>query len=338
MKIMLDTKINMMNKKSIKGLMLLLLFTAFVACNENDNDVNVYTGESFVSFGTTTSASGAESSTSEIEITAYASIPNLQEDVTVSVQISEENASASNYTIVDGKSSFTFGKDKYSDTIKIKPVDNFDEDGTKTITFTLTSAPDGVNLGFPGPDGKNKTFTVTLTDDDCAIKEDNFIGAPSGSEVTGSRSFASKLTFKADPDKASTATEVYLLMSGNIQEEYMLDAWNEAIVQSWDIPVKLDFSDPQNPKVEFGNNPAADMKNYNGAPMAVAAYTDADSDGTADWSYGLHVTPELAKNATFSTCDKTLHFEYIWTVARAANPDFGDFNSGPLKVVVDLKF
>lgn len=326
-----------MKKNIIKTLFLSFIVAAVISCDENDNDVNIYTGDNFVSFGTTTSVTSPESG-DPLTITAYASTSNLTSDFNVEYEITEENVSSGNYTITGGKSFFTFGPNRYSDSIEIVPEDNFTEDGTKIITITLTSAPEGYSIGFPGVDKFNKTFVINLTDDDCALDVNDFTGAPTGTETAGSSVFDTKLTFKDDPDKTNTDTKLYLLMSGNIQQEYMIDAWGESIVESWDIPVEFDITDPDNPKVTFSNNANADTKTYNGVETAVACYTDDGSGGAADWAYGLYITPELVDKAVFSTCDKTFYFEYIWIVNTAGSSTFGDFNSGPFKMAVNLQF
>ena len=157
-------------KKYIKNLLILSLFTAIIiGCTENDNEENVYTGDNFISFGAVSTASALESATGTITITAYASIPNLQNDVTVGFEITTDNATAADYTIIDGKSSFSFGSGKYEDSIQIKPIDNLVEDGEKVISITLSNTSDSSLIGFPGPDGKGKTFTVVFKDDDCAF-------------------------------------------------------------------------------------------------------------------------------------------------------------------------
>ncbi len=156
-----------MNYNLIKTFILTISIGLFVSCEEEDK--NVYLGESYVSFGATTSASALESSTVPITITAYASIPNLQNDVTVDFSITSDNATSANYTVVDNKSNFTFGADKYTDQIQIIPVDNFDEDGEKSINITLTGVTGGYTLGLPGPDANSNTYVVTIQDDDCAF-------------------------------------------------------------------------------------------------------------------------------------------------------------------------
>ena len=156
-------------KKNIIKALLLVFITAFTGCTENDNEENVYSGDNFISFGTSTSGSALESATDAITITAYASVANIQSDFTVDVDIVAAQGTSADYTVIDGKTQFTFGPGKYVDQIQIKPIDNFDEDGNKIINLSLTSASNGSFIGFPGPDGNGKVFTVTFEDDDCAF-------------------------------------------------------------------------------------------------------------------------------------------------------------------------
>ena len=158
-----------MKNNLLKSIFLSVTLMAFMSCGDTDNEENVYSGGTYISFGADTASSALESSTVPITITAYASVPNLQSDITVETTITGDNATAANYTVVDGKSSFTFGPNKYTDTIQIIPVDNVDEDGVKTLSIMLSSASDGSTLGLPGPDGNSNTFKVTLEDDDCAF-------------------------------------------------------------------------------------------------------------------------------------------------------------------------
>ncbi len=156
-----------MNNSLIKIFIFSILLGAFMSCEEEDK--NVYEGESYISFGKTTSSSALESTTAPITITAYASIPNLQNDITVDFSISSDNATSANYTVLDNKTSFSFGVDKYTDQIQILPIDNFDEDGEKSINITLTNSSGGYTLGLPGPDAHSNTYVVTIQDDDCAF-------------------------------------------------------------------------------------------------------------------------------------------------------------------------
>ena len=139
------------------------IMMSLMSCDEQDL---VYSGEDFISFGTTTSASIPEGSTEPYTVTASASVANISSEITVNVTIS---GATEGVDFTASKSSFNFGPDKYNDTIVITPIDNFDEDGDKVITLTLDRSSGGYTIGFPGPDGNSSSFTLTIQDDDCAF-------------------------------------------------------------------------------------------------------------------------------------------------------------------------
>ena len=226
-----------MKKNIIKALFLSAFITAFVSCNENDNEENIYTGDNFISFGTETSASALESSSNAITITAYASVANIQSDIAVDFSVVTEQGTDADYTIVDGKSQFNFGEGKYEDTIEILSVDNFDEDGNKIITINLTSASDGSSLGLPGVDANGKSFTVTLEDDDCAFTVEE-LGTSSWSGLDSAPSS------QAGPNESQVITSfdgTNLLIEG-LSYGWMTDTayWDEVIVDSFPVIAIVD--------------------------------------------------------------------------------------------------
>ncbi|MCG1035711.1 hypothetical protein [Polaribacter sargassicola] len=224
-----------MKKYFYKLIILFLSISVFTSCEEDDK--NLYTGDSYISFGTVTSSSQLESSQNSIVITAYASIPNIQNDITVDFEVVNEQGTSSDYIIVDGKSQFTFGPDKYTDTIEIMPIDNYDEDGDKIITFTLTSASDGSSVGLPGPDANSKSYTVTFNDDDCAFTEEELGAATwSGTDnVSGSYAGPNASQIITSHDGSN------LLLEG-LGYGFLTDTdyWNEVIVDSYPVVADID--------------------------------------------------------------------------------------------------
>lgn len=169
MKTIMDIKNKIMITKIIKKTILSFAILCLIASCSDDEQANVYQGGSFISFGDTNSGTKLESSTEPITITAYASVPNNQNEISVDFSIEITNGTDADYIVIDNKTSFNFDSDNYSDSIEILPVNNLDEDGDKTITVTLTSNSAGYTLGFPGPDANGKVFTFVIEDDDCAF-------------------------------------------------------------------------------------------------------------------------------------------------------------------------
>ncbi|QNM84255.1 hypothetical protein H9W90_08520 [Polaribacter pectinis] len=224
-----------MKNNFFKIIVLFLSVIVFTSCE--DEDKNVYSGDNFISFGTTYSQSALESSQSSIVVTAYASVGNIQSDINVDFELVTEQGTSADYTVVGGKSQFNFGAGKYVDTIELVPVDNFDEDGDKIIKITLTSASDGSSLGLPGPDANGKTFTVTFEDDDCAFTvEELGTSTFSGTDnVPGSQ---------AGPNESLVTTSfdgTNLLIEG-LSYGWMTDTgyWDEVVVDSFPVIAKVD--------------------------------------------------------------------------------------------------
>ncbi len=226
-----------MKKNIIKTILLSFIITAFISCNENDNEKNIYSGSNFISFGTVTSASALESANGAITITAYASVANLSSDITVDVDISAETGSSANYTIVNGKSNFVFSAGKYVDEIQIMPIDNFDEDGDKIIKFTLSAASDGSSLGLPGPDSNGKVFTVTFEDDDCAFTIQGL-----GDATWSGMDNAPASQAGPNESQVTTSSNGTDLFIEGLSYGWMTDTafWDEVIVDSFKVTAVVD--------------------------------------------------------------------------------------------------
>ena len=77
-------------------------------------------------------------------------------------------SSASAVTIKSGES-FAF--------VTITAVDNDVTDGNKKLTFTLESTSDAsFTIGYPGPAKKAKSMDLYISDDDCPLVIDDFVG------------------------------------------------------------------------------------------------------------------------------------------------------------------
>jgi hypothetical protein len=226
-----------MKKNIIKAFLLSTFIAAFIGCNENDNEENIYTGDNFISFGTQTSVSALESTSNTITITAYASVANIQSDIAVDFELVNEQGTSADYSIVDGKSQFNFGAGKYVDSIELMAIDNLDEDGDKIIVVNLTSASDGSSLGLPGPDANGKSFTVVLEDDDCAFTVES-LGTASWSGLDNAPSG------EAGPNESQVITSfdgTNLSIEG-LSYGWMTDTgyWDEVIVDSYPVTAIVD--------------------------------------------------------------------------------------------------
>lgn len=290
-----------MKKYFFKLIVLFLSVSIFTSCEEADK--NLYTGDNFISFGTQTSASALESSTSTIKVTAYASVANIQSDINVDFEVVNEQGSSANYTIVGGKSQFNFGAGKYVDTIEIMSVDNFDEDGDKIIKITLTSASDGSSVGLPGPDGNGKSFTVTLEDDDCAFT----IQELGTAKWTGTDNAPSS---QAGPNESQVTTSfdgTNLLIEG-LSYGWMTDTafWDEVIIDSFPV---IAVVDPITGAVTIAKQPLCNTT-WNGAPQpsyfieATGQYVSCSE--TLTISYDLLQGADIASAAVLRSFTETL--------------------------------
>lgn len=140
-----------------------VIMMSLASCEKQDN---LYSGDDFISFGGTTSATIPEGSIAPYPVTASASVANISSEITVTVSFTGATEGV-DYTA--SKSSYTFGPDQYNDTIEITPIDNTDEDGNKEIMLSLDSSSGDYTLGFPGPDANSSSFNLTIQDDDCAF-------------------------------------------------------------------------------------------------------------------------------------------------------------------------
>ncbi len=238
MKIMLVIKNKLKMKKIINKVSILLLSMMILSsCNENDNDVNIYDGDDFISFGASTSGSLLENDTNSFKITAYASMPEITEAFTVSVALESTDAiSGVDYVVVDGKDSFSFGPNQHEDTIEITAVDNLNPETDKTITLSLTSASNSTNIGLPGPDVLAKVFTLTLVEDDCPftiqeLGDALWSGTDSSSGSEGPN--ASQITTSYDGTDFTFEGIGYGWITNT-------DYWNEPVIDSQKVIASVD--------------------------------------------------------------------------------------------------
>lgn len=271
-----------MNRLFKNVLFLSITSLLFMACNENDNDVNIYDGETYISFQAKTSGQVLENSTKPFQIKAYASIPVITEDFTVDFTVSSTDATSADYTVVGNKTTLNFGPGKHSDVIEIMPIDNIIAAEDLTITVTLSKASNGTAIGLPGVDAKATTFTLTLAEDDCPFTLTQLGEASwSGSDNVPAGN--------AGPNSSLITTSfdgTNLLIEG-IGYAWITDTayWNEPIVVSHKVIAQVD---PVTGAIVIDEQPLCETT-YLGVPQA--AYS-------------------VAATGLYTSCSKTLVINY----------------------------
>ena len=291
----------------------------FISCDESKETIDTlsYPADAFVSLAES-SATVPESSADAIDIVLNLSTSKeaATSPTNVGFTISSENATEGvHYTIVGGKTSFDVAANTFQDVLQIVPIDNTDEDGNKVITITLNDSP--VGLGFPGPDGLGKTFTLILEDDDCALVADLFKGTPTGNETSGGSAgeAPSEVQFTLTSSTATTAT---YKLSGILAPQFT--TWGEKITTGGEYSVTFDNTDPMNPKIVAIDN---------GDPLSNGLtffYAQTDDE----WGYYLKLD-----SASFSTCGKSVKMKFTIDITQASTGSTfpTDFNTE-----LDLQF
>ena len=156
-------------KNIFKSLLIITVMSLGVtACDE---DETVYTPldfptDAFISIeGSSVSVLESVTTPIEVKVNYSNTVAGATAAVTVDFSITSTNAiEGVHYTINKNQISFPVGV--FSDIIVISPIDNFDEDGDKILTFSLGSS--SVSVGYAGPDTFGTSIDLTLVDDDCA--------------------------------------------------------------------------------------------------------------------------------------------------------------------------
>ncbi len=121
---------------------------------------------------TNSSASVGESDTTPLTVSVHLAGPIPTSDITVNFEISGGDAVQGTDFEMTSSGSVTIPSGSNFATFDISMIDNFVEDGTKTLVLSLTGTSDGTRVAGPGgPDGPGlagKTFSITINDDDCS--------------------------------------------------------------------------------------------------------------------------------------------------------------------------
>ena len=317
-----------------KFLSLIVLAGMFTSCEEQNN---VYEGKSFASYEKT-DYSATEGSGAIVDIPVYLNVADGKHDSQVAIDftITSDNAEEGvNYSIIDDKKQFVFESGQYKDVIKVKVIDNTDEDGDKVMDIELSGSSNAsLSLGTPGPTPTFNVATFIITDDDCALKLDEFTGTPGGVEwwgwspnsQSGVSPYPNSMSFKLIDTDENIDNKLGHYWVENFAGTGMVGEWGEVTTTSYPIEMILDYTDPNAPAVSFITNPAAEIRHYDGSHGPQDVQVLNITDGGA-YAYGLIFTAGNAEKTHFSTCNNTLHLEYQWVVATGTG-DFGDFSGG----------
>jgi len=217
-----------------------IIAVTIVACDEDETTYNAlsFPDDAFLRFEAT-SASVIEAATTPYAIVLNYS--NAEEaatsEITIGFTITSDNAvEGVDYTLIDGKTQFTFAPGVFSDKIEILPINNTIEDGNKELNITLNSSSS--NLGFPGPDGNGKSLTLTIQDDDCAFS----IESISSGNWSGVDNVPASQAGPNDSQITTSNDGTNLLIEG-IGYGWITDTafWNEVVVVSHPVIAQIDL-------------------------------------------------------------------------------------------------
>jgi hypothetical protein len=296
-----------MKKNNIYLIVLYLGVISFLASCDKDKPELTYTGTDFIAFQDTV-FSIEENTGSNFEIVVMRASSKSDVNITLDLVVSSPDATAvegTHYNIIspaDGK--LTFGKDQYFDTIVVDVIDNVDEDGAKTLSFSLSGNTDGFVLGMPGPASRQKSCELIISDNDCAFFTQDFSGKLSGVEFYPNSPYPTEVEFTLVDSTETT----YIYEVTNIMKS-VYAGWGE-IVDAADAGtgsnanialVTLDFTDPFNPTVYFEEQ---NLSTTNGGA----------------WIYDIYNSTTITSK--FSTCDKTIELYYLINVSEPGT-DYG---------------
>ena len=274
-------------KNIIKYLFILSLLVGYTAC-EKDKPVLIYEGSDFIFFNDV-DASVGESNTAVNYIFVKLAADQQSATVTVDFAISGDAVEGTDYEILNTTKSLTFASGYYTDTIKIKSINNTIQDGNKLITFTLSNGG-SFNLGYPGPDSNNSIFEFTIIDDDCAFDPSIFAGTPSGvDKYANYPEFNSSVSTKLISDDGTVA--VYELTGIMVEQA---NSWDEAILEQPPVTLTVDYTDPYNPVPSLGSTPQLALKT---------------NGGGEDWYYQVSDNPDQTN--IIQTCPRYVEIYYL---------------------------
>ena len=165
-------------KNISKIALLLLAFITINSCEDQENDTFNAGSEGFVQLADESSISVVENDISVIEIDFLLDGPK-DSPVTVDVLVLSDDDSR--FEVISG-TSLTVAPGDVVATLQIRPVDNFNMDGSVDVTVTLSESS-SLPIGIGGQNVNSITRTITIADNDCPITIEDFVGTYSVDEV-----------------------------------------------------------------------------------------------------------------------------------------------------------
>jgi len=263
----------------------------FYSCEDEEK---IYQGDEFIHFDKE-SIVRVESTADTIIMPVYLAGELPSNDVTVSYSVEtsavNENQSVdeSDYEIVEPQGqSITFRAGTAVAYVKMVVFDNVETDNAKMVTVSLGDAA-GYVTGYPGSLEK-RSFTLTITDDDCPLIAEHFTGQPEGTDLGGNSSVQFNLKEQVSDDIVTYEVSGIFMP----QLDYFKEEYGEEILDSYPVVFTLDNSDPLNPTINIETS----------REDALIYYTD---DGASTWQYYLY---QSGTPATFSTCERSITAYY----------------------------
>jgi hypothetical protein len=284
----------------------LVVMLVSISCDKDKPELK-YTGSDFIAFQDTL-FSIEENTSSNFEIIVMRASAESNVNISLDLVVSSPDETAvegEDYTIIspaDGK--ISFGEGQFFDTIVVDIIDNVEEDGAKTLSFSLAGNPGGYVLGMPGPATRQKTCGLVISDNDCEFIPEVFTGKVSGVEFYPNSEFVTDAEFTLVD---STATTYIYEVTGIMKSVF--SGWGE-VIDGADAGtgsnegiaiVTLDFTDPFNPTIYLEEQNLA-----------------TTNDGA--WIYDIYNSTTFISK--FSTCDNTIELYYLINVAEPGT-DYG---------------
>lgn len=270
-------------KNIFKSLLIITVISlGVIACDEDETTfipLN-YPEQAFIALENTSSINVLESTTTPIEIVVnyVNTLDNHTSEVTVDFTITSSNAvEGMHYTIADNKTKFSFPAGVLNDKLVIIPIDNFDEDGDKTLNLSLTNS--SVALGYPGPESFNTSMVITLADDDCAWSFEDLDGIEwIGTDNSGGEG-PNSTQIKTSYDGTT------LLMEG-IAYGWLTGAyWDEVVIVSNPVEVDMD-------------------------PVSGVFTVDEQPLATTTWNGGVQPDYSISATGQYFSCLQSMEVNY----------------------------
>lgn len=281
--------------KTLKYITMLLLASMLFGCEDMDHS---YTGDFFVSFNS--------ESVSEKENAKVISIPVMVSDkrteevtVTFSVEGKVGATEGVNFTVLNSSTTLTFLPEEGVKYIQIAPVDDLAETGDKVIEVAIVSNSKNYMIGVPGPDAKFAKCTVTIKEDDCALKPELFSGKITGLEDATTGGWWNDAESKCEWEFVSENSGVFVFTVKGFWYAQALNSgsnsWYSSESEITFLPVRVTIN---------LSNPAAPT--YSLAPDKVFEENNADA-------WGVFVKEVNNEPLTIDVCGRYLELPYTVT-------------------------